>query len=521
MIVFRTVLIILALAANQSLYAQKYNAGDKLPAEKLRNDLSILKQVLEGVHIGLYRYTPKTIVDSLFKAGFNKINEPMTEIDFFKIINPIVVAVRDEHTFALPSAAYMQNEIGQTNYSGSSSDSKAKLFPFFVKLIGNKVFIENNLSNDITLNRGDEIVSINGQPMSQVLAALLPTIATNGFSGTFRQRHLEQFSLQQTYNRFMAHYAIFIGRPDVFELGIKKPGNPVVQTVKTDALPSSAIYNFYWRRYSTVNDPKKRKEDPLGFNLIDNKTAYLRLSAFHVPVWSKYNYSYSTEFRNIFDLINKKNIQNLVIDLRGNEGGNLSIGAEVLKYICTKPYRIYNYHEVINYKFPALKKYFRDSTAFPNYPDEVFVRAGNTYRSNPQYRTEAMSRPMEIAANPFKNKVYVLVDGATGSAAAMFATAIRVNRRDAIFVGEECGGDIEGPVSGSGADITLPGSKIRVDIPFIQRVVNLEDYPHTKARGIMPDYPVSLTAKDLADGTDTQLKFLLLLIARQPTKSKR
>ena len=91
---------------------------------------------------------------------------------------------------------------------------------------------------------------------------------------------------------------------------------------------------------------------------------------------------------------------------------------------------------------------------------------------------------MQPDSNNYKNNLYVLINGATGSAASIFATLIRVNRKDAVFVGEECGGDMEGPVSGSGSDITLPNTKIRVDIPWIKRVVNLNGYKNTKGHGI-------------------------------------
>lgn len=246
----------------------------------------------------------------------------------------------------------------------------------------------------------------------------------------------------------MVNYAIFIGIPDVFQLEIKpRSGARIVYQIP--ALASHIIFNNYWRRYSTVNDPKKRKENPLEFKMLDDKSGYLRLSDFHTPVWAKYNYSHSTEFRTIFKFIKDKNIQNLVVDLRGNEGGN------------------------------------------------------------PAYPTESWSRPLQPGANNFKGKLYVLTDGATGSAAAILAALIRVNRKDAIFIGEECGGDMEGPVSGGGTDITLPNSGIKVDIPFIRRVINLNGFQNTKAHGVLPDHRVRISPDDLFHNNDPVLQFTM------------
>ncbi|QHV98760.1 S41 family peptidase [Spirosoma endbachense] len=490
-----------------------YDSNKLFDVPALQEDFKVLREVLEKAHIGLYRYTDKKTMDIFLDSSFNQLNHPMTEIDFYKIVNRVMTTIRDEHTFALPSSDYWKNEIGQTIYSGSPVPSKAKLFPFFIKIVNNRLFVDNNLSDDSSIPDGTEILSINDRTGLQIIKTLLPTIHTNGFIDSFRYRNLEQFSLQQTYNRFMVHYAIFIGRPDTFNLIIQKPNSSLKQEVKISALTSQKIYNYYWRRYSSINDRKKRNENPLEFKLLDLNTAYFRLSSFHTGIWGKYNLSYSTEYRNNFKYIKDNNIQNLIIDLRGNEGGNLAIGMELLQYLFSGPYRPYDYHECLNYRFPDFKKYLRDSTGMTQFSDSLFIRTTqNTFRSNPQAKSETWSRPMQPSATPYTNKVYVLLNGATGSAASIFATLIRVNRKDAVFIGEESGGDMAGPISGAGMDIFLPNTKIRADIPFIRRVVNLNGFSHTTGRGIIPDYPIVSTQEDLAKKEDTELNFAIRLI---------
>lgn len=494
---------------------QSYDTAQVFPVAALREDFTVLRNVLEEAHIGLYRYVSKAFMDSLMEAQFNKINQPMREVDFFRIVSPVLCAIRDEHTFALPSLAYWNSEIGQTVYTANASSSKAKLFPFFIKIIEDRIFIDNNLSSDPSIPDGTEILSINGKKSSLVMESLLPTLPTNGFIETFRRRNLEQFSLQQTYNRFIVHYALFIGRPATFTIVIRKPGATQLEHIAVPALTSREIYNHYWRRYSAINDVKKRIENPVAFSQLGERTAYLRLSDFHDASWRKYNLSYSTEYRNDFNYIKEKNIEHLIIDLRGNEGGNLGIGVELLQCIFTGPFRIYDYHECKNYRFPLFKKYMRDSAAMERLPDSVFVKTRfGSFRSNPQVKTESWSRPMQPVPNPYKNKLYVLINGATGSAASIFATIIRVNRRDAVFIGEECGGDMEGPISGQGMDITLPHTGIRVDVPFIRRVVNLNGYVHQKGRGIIPDHIVPTTVHDFVHDRDSQLEYTLGIIGK-------
>lgn len=512
--IFRVILAIELIFVMQfQLLAQtSYDPEKKFGVKQLQDDFKVLRKVLEKVHPGLYRYSSKETIHSLFNSSYNQISSPMTEIEFYRIVSKMVIAIRDEHTFALPSKAYWDWQIGQTIYYNSVDGGNALLFPFLVKIIDNRLYIDNNLSDDPSLKRGDEMLQINGQTASEVLETLLPTIHTNGFIETFRKRNLEQFSMHQTYNRFMVYYALFIGMPDAFDLKIRRCENGQIDTVNIAALTSKEIYKHYWRRYSTLNDPKKAKENPYEFVLLNDETAYLRLSDFHNFVWLKYNYSTSTEFKAITDVLQENSIRNFIIDLRGNEGGNLGIGMKLMPYLATTTFQPYQYHQVNSYRFPELKTYFTDSTAFPNYPDELFIAQKNgTFRSNPQYQTEHWSRPMQPDTENYKNNLYVLIDGATGSAASIFATLIRVNREDAIFIGEESGGDMEGPVSGSGTDITLPNTRIRVDIPWIKRVVNLNGYRNIKGHGIQPDYSIAPTVKDFANNVDTELEFAISL----------
>lgn len=511
---FRIILAItLFLATHFQLCAQiSYDPEKKFGVAQLQEDFKILRMVLQEVHPELYRYSGKATIDSLFNSCYDQIISPMTEIEFYRVINRIVTVIRDEHTFALPSKAYWDSQIGQTVYYNSVDGGNALLFPFFIKILDNRVYIDNNLSDDPSLKRGDEILQINGQAVNEVLKTLLLTIHTNGYIEAFKKINLEQFSMHQTYNRFIVHYALFIGMPDTFSLRIKRYTSNRIETVNIAALTSKAIYQYYWRRYSTLNDPKKHKENPYELNLVNDSTAYLRLSDFHDYSWLKYNYSTSTEFRSVADILQKRSIKHLIIDLRGNEGGDLGIGMKLMHYIATRTFQPYQYHEVNNYRFPELKAYFTDSTAFPNYPDELFIPQKNgTFRSNPQYKTENWSRPMQPDTNNYKNNLYVLINGATGSAASVFATLIRVNRKDAIFIGEESGGDMEGPVSGSGTDITLPNTRIRVDIPWIKRVVNLNGYKSIKGHGIQPDYYVAPSIKGFATNVDSVLEFTIAL----------
>jgi hypothetical protein len=108
----------------------------------------------------------------------------------------------------------------------------------------------------------------------------------------------------------------------------------------------------------------------------------------------------------------------------------------------------------------------------------------------------------------------VLADGATGSAAAQLATLIRVNRADAVFIGEESGGDMQGPVSGTYIALQLPHTGIRVDVPVMRKVMHLNGYRYQRGRGVIPDHAVARDQEDIIAGRDPAMSLALQQAAR-------
>src|SRR6266568_843556 len=66
--------------------------------EKLREDFRILRSALEEGHPGIYRYTPKAELDSVFDATAARIDRPMTALEFYRVLAPVVAALKCGHT---------------------------------------------------------------------------------------------------------------------------------------------------------------------------------------------------------------------------------------------------------------------------------------------------------------------------------------------------------------------------------------------------------------------------------------
>ncbi|HWW60328.1 MAG TPA: hypothetical protein VN181_03080, partial [Thermoanaerobaculia bacterium] len=92
------------------------------PAE-LKEDLHILRQTFEDAHAGLYRYTPKAELDAAFDAVEAQLDRPMQELEFYRLLAPLIDRIHDGHTGLSPSRDTLRRL------------ARAKVFPLDVRYI--------------------------------------------------------------------------------------------------------------------------------------------------------------------------------------------------------------------------------------------------------------------------------------------------------------------------------------------------------------------------------------------------
>jgi C-terminal processing protease CtpA/Prc len=213
-----------------------------------------------------------------------------------------------------------------------------------------------------------------------------------------------------------------------------------------------------------------------------------------------------------FRSLRDKGTKSLVIDLRGNGGGEDGYGALLVAYLTDKPFRYFDHIRVktVEPSFmndtdltPDDVRHLREGTA----PD---LAGGGSLVVTPTFSPEvALQQP---APHPFLGKTIVLINGRTFSTAADFC-AVAHHLHLATFVGEETGGAYYGNNSGEMPDLTLPNSKLRVRIPLFEYWNAVPGYPHRR-RGVMPDVEVATTPALVLRGVDEQLDAAVKLAER-------
>src|SRR3954464_10007021 len=76
--------------------------AETISAKLLREDFQIMRLALEESHGGIYRYTSKAAMDRTFARAYRKIDHPMSALEFWRLVAPVVAEIKCGHTSIWP-----------------------------------------------------------------------------------------------------------------------------------------------------------------------------------------------------------------------------------------------------------------------------------------------------------------------------------------------------------------------------------------------------------------------------------
>lgn len=458
-----------------------YSLTKQFTVEELKEDYNILKEALQDVQPSLYRYSHKKEMDMLLENGCSGISTPMTEMDFYRYLLPVIARVRNGHSKITPSSSYL-------NYTETS----VKKFPLKIAIIDGHAYIKENYSADSSFIIGSEILSINGFSFYEIYAKIFPLMPSDGYSLSYKTAKLAA--------NFHYHYAYHYPNSDSFELEVLPPNKQKSVWKKVDAATDAHIDQ-------QIMD---RRKQPYAFKQISDSIAMLTIRNFSAKNFKQF-------MDDAFEQLSKTQTEHLVIDLRDNRGGRDNFGVYLYSYLSKQPFTYYRRMETQlapNQRVIKTQNYFRR----PDFFNE-FV----TYISKDENLRNVIKAPKEsfgfvkpgvvhpIQPNNYTGKVYILINEMSFSVTSDFCSIMHDNKR-ATFIGKETGGAYYGNTSGYAVRLVLPNTKLNVTLNLIAYYNDIKNERNPFGRGVIPDHEISLSQDDLHNGSDSVLAFTLDLI---------
>lgn len=462
-----------------------YDPKRLLTKKELQQDLTELREILNNYYPSLYQFASKESIDSTFKEITKSIQNPITEIDFFKLLHKVFTKIGDGHS-----------KLDLSEGLHSFSKENIKKLPFEIQINNNQVYIVDNFSEQKEIPNGSRIIAINGIPIEEIIEELTNYVTSDGYNQTIKYYRVA--------DRFRFLLSLILGSQDNAELDLLYPNQHEILSRQIALVPDSYIAN-------EIAGKEGKAKEAFAFKVIDS-IGLLNILSFD------YDESFEGFIDSTFIQIEKQNIKDLILDLRDNGGGYENHGVHLYSYLSNESFQFYERYEV---QMEPNQDSFPNTENIDSYETLMFLSSiiskdekgrnvvtdfESTWQKNP----DSLYQPKN---NAFKGNLYVLINGGSFSATAEVCSLLDSNG-NTIFIGEETGGGYYGNTSGISCNVILPNSRLRANLPLIKYVLSIENIGEY-GRGIVPDLGIIPNGIDINKGRDKVLNSTFELIKRR------
>lgn len=480
------------------------NVDEPFSQKKMRKDLEVFKEIRIKANSGLYKYRAKEEVDSIYHWAENQIEKSHTYLDFFNIICQLTDFEGSLHNDTDLSEKHLKN----------LRKEKSGYFPYPIKWIDGK-WVINFEGGEIPL--GAEIISINSIPISEIIVNLYKYYTTDGFNTTGKRIGIR--------TNFSKYYRFNYGLQNKFQVVYKRHLSNSEERVNINNVSYFEYYENFRKMYSLPLDKfyyaDLKDNQKYSYKQIDSQTGLLTIYTFSMgnEITDEHK-KYVTFLDSIFSEIKRRELKNLIVDIRENGGGTDPNDIVTYSYLTQRDFQENKQAWISFYKIPFIKYY---NTSIPRFlrflgvgkfnklfQEDFYIQKDRRFYQGPESDDHKIRTPDK---NAFTGNIYLLISPRVASAGSLFASLVASND-NTITIGEETMGGYYGHNGHSSLDYKLPKSKIE----FSFSVVNLEqDVPEKTnqkfGRGIIPDYKVHQSMKDFLENKDTQMEYTLKLIS--------
>ncbi len=428
-------------------FSQAFSQSARLFSKmEIVRDIDFLIEDIETIHPEPFHSIDKEVFLKETENIKNHLPDSLCIIEAWKNLYVILAMLKEGHSYFFPP----MREIGDF-----------MRFPYAIKIDkpSNNFIIIGSLVDSVNVPIGDRILSINGISTDSILSIFRKSISAENeaFFIYNSEKHLD-----------ISLFAIF-GSPNYFE----------IELLVEDMIEM--------RKVKSVTNIKSNFTPEFTFRLINDSIGLIDIN-------SMYSFRDFKKFsKSTFNFLNKKKIPYLIIDFRGNTGGDSRIGDELIKYISNVPFTQYQ---------KALAKVSSASKhRYTNLSENDTIIAIEL-SGNDKYLTTPYPEKKRYLGN-----VYVLIDGGTFSSAG--STVWCINHYNlATIIGQESGGT--GVHYGYPMKRNLPNTGLTYYISHMKWYQIGAD--NNSTHGLIPDYEIDFSVDSVKNKKDADLDFAIDLM---------
>ena len=257
-----------------------------LSPEDMRSDLDELFHQIEKIHPDPYTKRSKEDVDLDRKALYGQLSQPMTIVDYYRKVAPLIASLGDDHTRVFPPVdAYDQ------------MDGYERFFPLDIAFKGEKALIIGNYTDNPDIPLGAELLSINNIPLSEIQSHWIPDL----------------------FLRFHRKLWFFFGSLPEYQVELLPAGESTLITFTIPGL--------------TINEMNQQtNEQPW------EAVTYKTLPGEKIGILTV-NSLKSIAVEPAFKQIQEDGVQELIVDIRENGGGYADTVDQLMNYLTDQPYQ--------------------------------------------------------------------------------------------------------------------------------------------------------------------------------------
>ncbi|MCG8568948.1 MAG: S41 family peptidase [Spirochaetes bacterium] len=361
---------------------------EKTDLNKYQKDfIEIIKQI-ETVHPGLASEPLPFMQEEEWQKNvtqvFNQLASSTTNLDFHLILKTFFSKLNDGHT--------------SLHYQPVEGENLTLCLPIEVSWFGDELYVVNVFEDHLKDLLYKKVLSINDLSVIEFEQKINQMISVDKDNVYSIRKNFFGNSIYMT-DGIILKYLGLLDHQNTLQLTYLDGEKQKI--VKLTAIKDKYQHQYAYLCRNEVTQIKNRRQN--HYQMIPElSTIYIQLNRLPYQVDRKF-------IKSIFKKAAKNEIENLVVDIRNNGGGNSAWCDELLKYIIKKPQELYIY--------------------------KCYKRSGD---KNQQIYHGIRKLSPKNKKLQFQGKLFLFTGGATFSSATFLAVAVKDNNLGQI-IGQPCG----------------------------------------------------------------------------------